>query len=116
MRLFALALLPLTIASAQCFGAEQAARAMPGARRIGGLAARDASAGKTQSRVFPRILAGSDWETTVVLLNPGSSPVTFQQFFFGGDGKLAQFAVQNTASPDVLTTSGISGILLPGSS
>lgn len=69
-----------------------------------------------QSRVLPRILAGSNWETTIVLLNTGSASVTFQQFFFAPDGKPASYTIHAQAASEDLTTSAIQGVLGPGSS
>jgi hypothetical protein len=68
------------------------------------------------SRVFPRILSDSTWDTTVVLFNNGAASVAFQQFFFGADGKPVSYTIHSTASSQDLTTSAIQGVLAPGSS
>ncbi|MGO9010871.1 MAG: hypothetical protein ACLQPN_12290 [Bryobacteraceae bacterium] len=66
--------------------------------------------------VFPRIICGSGWSTTLVLVNAGSSSADFQLAFSGADGESSQFVV--TTQPDIgtLTTSGLQGTLGPSSS
>jgi len=66
--------------------------------------------------VFPKIICGTGWSTTLVLVNSGSAAVDFQLAFSAGDGQPSQFAV--TTQPDIgtLTTSGLQGTLGPNSS
>jgi len=111
-----LALLPITLGHAQTLTAEHVVPFATGARRALGATAKDALSGKTQSRVFPRILAGVNWETNVVLFNPASTTVTFQQLFIGVDGKMVPFTVHSQGGSGDQTTSGIRGVLPPNSS
>lgn len=66
--------------------------------------------------VFPRIICGTGWSTTLVLVNSGSAAADFQLAFSAADGQPSQFAV--TTQPDIgtLTTSGLQGTLGPNSS
>jgi hypothetical protein len=66
--------------------------------------------------VFPRIICGTGWSTTLVLVNAGASSVDFQLAFSAADGQPSKFAV--TTQPDIgtLTTSGLQGTLGPNSS
>ncbi len=76
-----------------------------------------AASSSVQASVFPRIVCGNGWDTTATLFNTDSSPVTFQQFFFGKDGKLTTFTVRSSADAQTtLTTSAVQGVLESGSS
>ena len=85
-------LLPLVFMHAQTPSTNGLNRGIT-ARHVLGRPSSEASASSASvvipSRVLPRILSDSNWETTVVLLNTGSASVTFQQFFFAADGKPA---------------------------
>jgi hypothetical protein len=67
----------------------------------------------SQFRVVPRILVGKDWETLIVLLNPGQNPVSFQQAFFA-DGKPVALAIGSESLGVNLTTPAIQGSVSPG--
>jgi hypothetical protein len=64
-------------------------------------------------RVAPRILVGKEWETLVVLLNPGAAPVSFQQAFFA-DGKPTALSVRSESLAVALTAPAIQGAVAPG--
>jgi len=66
--------------------------------------------------VFSRILCGTGWSTTLVLVNAGSSAVDFQLGFSGADGESSQFAIATQPDIGTLTASGLQGILGPISS
>jgi hypothetical protein len=51
-----------------------------------------------------------------MLANPGSTPMVFQELFFGSDGNLARYKVQLPSNNTSLTTSAIQGTLGPGAS
>jgi hypothetical protein len=72
------------------------------------------AASTTQVSVLPRVLAGGSWSTTVALLNTGSTPVAFQQYFFGADGKPVSYAVHSESLSADITTSTLQGTLAPG--
>lgn len=74
------------------------------------------SADTAQIRSLPRLMAGGGWETTIVLMDVGPTPVAFRQSFFGSDGIPASFAVRQQASNTSLTTSGLQGIVPPNGS
>lgn len=69
----------------------------------------------TEQGVFARVMAGGGWQTTLVLMNTGSTAVPFRQFFWGGDGNPRDFSV---AGPDdaPLVTSALQSTLYPNSS
>jgi hypothetical protein len=66
--------------------------------------------------VFPRIICGTGWSTTLVLVNAGSSAVDFHLGFSGTDGQASQFAVATQPDIGTLTSSGVQGTLGPISS
>lgn len=68
----------------------------------------------TQNRVLPRVLAGNNWETGIVLFNPGSTSVVFREVFLAADGKPAAFVVRGQGIAEDVTTSAIEGVLAPG--
>jgi hypothetical protein len=119
MKKVLLLLLPFVFMHAQTSGPIGLRRAIT-ARRVLGLPSREVSASSASvvipARVFPRILSDSNFETTLVLLNTGSAPVTFQQFFFAADGKPASYTVHTQANSEDIATSALQGVLAPGSS
>jgi hypothetical protein len=114
-----LLLLPVVFMHAQTPGANGLNRVIT-ARRMPAASHREASPSSAwvviQSRVLPRILSDSNWETTVVLLNTGSASVTFQQFFFAADGMPASYTIHTQAPSEDITASAIQGVLAQGSS
>jgi len=60
---------------------------------------------------FPRLLGGNGWETTIVLMDLGSTPVSFQQSFRGNHGAAASFNVTVDANGTNLTTSALQGVI-----
>ena len=70
----------------------------------------------TQDQVFARIMAGKGWETNVVLLNTGASPLTFNQLFVASDGTPRQFAVRTSSDATPFTAPGVQATLNPNSS
>jgi hypothetical protein len=66
--------------------------------------------------VFPRIICGTGWTTTLVLVNAGASAVDFQLGFSGADGTPSQFSVATSPDIGTLTSSGLQGTLGPVSS
>lgn len=113
-----LLLLPLFSVHAQTPAANVLPRATSIRRAPNGSFRKPSASGAgpvVQSSVLPRILAGSNWETTVVLLNTGSASVTFQQFFFAPDGTPISYTI-NAQAASGLTTSAIQGVLGPGAS
>jgi hypothetical protein len=75
-----------------------------------------AAVNTVQTQAFPRIIAGSQWETTFVLVNPGSTPMSFRQSFLGANGTPQEFTLRNQSDGTELTTSQFTGTLNPGSS
>ena len=71
------------------------------------------ASGTPQFRVAPRILVGKEWETVVVLLNPGSAPASFQQVFFAA-GKPAALSIRSESLAVALTAPAIQGVVAPG--
>ena len=69
--------------------------------------------GNIQAKGFPRLLSGNGWETTVVLLDLGATPVTFRQSFLGNTGSPTSFTVQLQSNTTPLTTSALQGTLQP---
>jgi hypothetical protein len=66
--------------------------------------------------VFPRIICGTGWTTTLVLVNSGASAVDFQLAFSGTDGTPSQFSIASSPDVGTLTSSGLQGTLGPVSS
>jgi len=66
--------------------------------------------------VFPRIICGTGWSTTLVLVNAGANSVDFQLAFSGGDGRPSQFSVATQPDIGTFTASGLQGTLGPNSS
>ena len=67
----------------------------------------------TQIRSLPRLLSGAGWETTIVLMDLGSTPVAFHQSFLGSTGKPATFNVTLPANNTNLVTSSLQGMIAP---
>jgi len=65
--------------------------------------------------VFPRIICGTGWSTTLVLVNSGSTAVDFQLAFSGAAGQPSQFSVSPQAAAAALSGSGFQGTLGPNS-
>lgn len=68
-----------------------------------------ANTSSTQVKSFTRILSGNGWQTTVVLLDLGSTPLSFQQSFFGNNGTATPFNVQVDGGTTNLTTAALQG-------
>ena len=64
-------------------------------------------------RAVPQIRVGKDWETLVVLLNPGPAPVSFQQTFFAGRKPVALSIRSESLGLD-LVVPAIQGVVAPG--
>jgi hypothetical protein len=84
------------------------------ARPTGRVAGAQTAAASTQTSVIPRIMAGPAWSTTLVLLNSGTAPAAFQQYFFGADGKPASYTVQSASLAATVTASSLQGSVAPG--
>lgn len=65
----------------------------------------------TQVKSFTRILSGDGWQTTIVLLDLGSTPLSFQQSFFGNNGMATPFTVQVDGGATNLTTAALQGMV-----
>lgn len=63
----------------------------------------------SQDKVFPRIVCGNGWETAAIILNMGTAPLSFRQFFKDADG--SPMPVKLAAA----TTSTFEGALAPNS-
>ncbi len=117
---FLLLILPLAVLPAQSI--------LPMDGGFGSRAGRDASLRTTRTpikpvatagandMVFPRIVCGTGWSTTLVLVNAGSSAVDFHLGFSGTDGQPSQFTVVTQPDIGTLTSSGLQGTLGPISS
>ena len=116
MKSFLLVFFPIILGHAQTLPPEHLASHVAAANRVTGSTPKDVVSNGIQSRVFPRIMAGNDWETDIVLLNPGSAAVTFQQLFFGVDGRMVPYAIHDRNGFENQATSGIRGVLAPNSS
>jgi hypothetical protein len=66
-----------------------------------------------QFRVAPRILVGKDWETLVILLNSGKTPVIFQEAFFG-DGQPVALSIRSESLGMNLIAAAFQGQVAPG--
>jgi hypothetical protein len=51
-----------------------------------------------------------------VLVNPGSTPMSFRQSFLGATGTPQEFTLRNQSDGTILTTSGLTAMLNPNSS
>ncbi|HLK49929.1 MAG TPA: hypothetical protein VKT49_17420 [Bryobacteraceae bacterium] len=67
----------------------------------------------TQIKSVNRLLSGQGWETTIVLMDLGSTAVSFRQSFFGGNGAAASFNVNLPPNNTNLTTSALQGMIGP---
>lgn len=67
----------------------------------------------SQIRSFTRLLSGNGWETTIVLMDMGSTPVSFRQSFLGNDGLPSEFEVNLQTTSTNLTTSALEGAIAP---
>lgn len=72
-----------------------------------------ATSGSSQIRSFARLLSGNGWETTIVLMDMGASPVSFRQSFLGSDGRPTQFTVNLQTTNANLNTSALQGTIAP---
>jgi hypothetical protein len=75
-----------------------------------------AAANTIQTQAFPRIIAGRDWETTFVLVNPGATPINFHLYLLATDGTPQALTLRNPSDGTVQTTSDVAGTLAPNSS
>jgi hypothetical protein len=60
-------------------------------------------------------MAGSGWDTTLVLVNMGTAPVTLNELFLKADGTLNSFAIRTQPDIGTLTTSAVQVVLNPKS-
>jgi hypothetical protein len=109
-----LLLLPLGLLHAQTPALNALQQRDPLARPSGRIAGAVTAVSATQVSVLPRILAGSSWNTTVMLLNSGSAPATFQQNFFAAGGRPAAYTVHSESLSADITTTALQGTLAPG--
>jgi hypothetical protein len=114
-RLSTLKILWLTLAAgvvclAQTTGEGRSFRA---SASINGHSPNKTPAASPQFRVAPRILVGKDWETLIVLVNPGPNAVSFQQAFFAGR-KPVTLSIRSAALGVDLAAPAIQGVLAPG--
>jgi hypothetical protein len=68
-----------------------------------------ANISSTQVKSFTRILSGDGWQTTIVLLDLGSTPLAFQQSFLGNNGTATPFTVQVGGGTSNLVTAALQG-------
>src|SRR5690242_11010420 len=75
---------------------------------------RPASAfGAIQVRSLGNLVCGGGWETTIVLMDLGVTPVSFRQSFFGNNGQPASFFVQNQEAAVAVPTMVVEGTIAP---
>jgi hypothetical protein len=91
------------------------ASALFGSARLNQADPRSVTSISPQDKVFARIMAGNGWETTLVLVNMGPTPLAFNQLFFRADGTPISFTVRTQPDIGTLTTSSVQGILSPNS-
>lgn len=78
---------------------------------------RPASAfGAIQVRGLGNLICGGGWETTVVLMDLGLTPVSFRQSFFGNNGQPASFSVQNQGAAVAVPAMVVEGTVAPNGS
>lgn len=70
----------------------------------------------TQDQALARVMAGKGWETNVVLLNTGTTPLTLNQLFVGSDGTPRSFTVRASTDATPFTASAVKANLNPNSS
>lgn len=75
-----------------------------------------AASAAAEQGVFARVMAGGGWQTTLVLMNTGSTAVPFRQFFWDGDGNPRDFPVAGQPDDAPLVTSALQSTLYPNSS
>lgn len=63
----------------------------------------------TQVKSFPRLLSGDGWQSTIVLMDLGATPISFRQSFLGNDGTAASLNVHVDGSNTDLTASALQG-------
>ncbi len=75
---------------------------------------RPASAfGGVQVRSLGNLVFGGGWQTTVVLMDLGLTPVSFRQSFFGNDGQPASFSVRNQGAAVAVPATVVEGTVAP---
>jgi len=75
---------------------------------------RPASAlGSIQIRSLGNLVCGGGWETTIVLMDLGPTPVSFQQSFFGNDGQPASFSVRKQGDTGSVPATVVEGTVGP---
>ena len=67
----------------------------------------------TQITSLPRLLSGAGWETTIVLMDLGSTTVAFHQSFLDNHGKPTAFNVSLPATNSNVVTSALQGMIAP---
>jgi hypothetical protein len=72
------------------------------------------AAAASQNAVLPRIFSGANWSTTVVLLNAGTTPVGFQEYFFSAGGRPVSYTLHSETPAADITASAFQGLLAPG--
>ena len=72
-----------------------------------------AGIGSPQIKSLGRLLSGNGWETTIVLMDLGSTPLSFRQSFLGNNGSPALFMVNLQTDGTNLTTSALQGAIAP---
>lgn len=72
--------------------------------------------GTIEFRSFPRIMLGNQWQTSLVLVNPGATPAQFQQSFFDASGNAVTISVHSDSPAIDVTAAAIQGVLTAGSS
>ena len=69
----------------------------------------EASSVSTQIKSFPRLLSGAGWESAIVLMNLGATPISFRQSFLANDGTPASLTVHVGSGSTALSTSALQG-------
>ena len=67
-------------------------------------------------KVFPQIMFGGGWETVVVVVNIGFTPIHYNQLFFGTDGKPLQVTFKTYPDQTLITTTATDSNLPPNTS
>lgn len=66
--------------------------------------------------IFPHIAAGGGWETEIVLVNMGLTPIEYVQEFFAPDGKELEVPVRTPDNPSTRPAAAITARIPPGRS
>lgn len=64
-------------------------------------------------KIFPHLAIGGSWDTTIVLVNLGTTTISFSQYFFDQTGTSMPVTFKSVPDGQITTSTGIGGTIGP---